>query len=279
MKQVGQRARIVLAKQATSPRGEDASEDSEEGPHIGASIVYIDQCALTRDCVARQLARFLPEFRVAALSSPVEVKNAARRARRVGCVIYHTHSLLVEEAPVVRGLCLLRWAVSSARIVLLSDVEAADNVIGAMRRGIAGYVPTSLSLKIAAEAIRLVLAGGTFVPASALTISSRPEPVRTKEMFNGANGSAPIRFTLRQNQVVRHLWEGEANKAIAHELGMSEGTVKVHIKNIMKKLHATNRTQVVLITQKMFGKDDPLQTERISNMQRSLLAPQTARAG
>jgi predicted transcriptional regulator len=79
--------------------------------------------------------------------------------------------------------------------------------------------------------------------------------------------------------VVRHLWEGEANKAIAHELGMSEGTVKVHIKNIMKKLHATNRTQVVLITQKMFGKSESLQAEKISNMQRSLLAPQTARAG
>ncbi len=43
--------------------------------------------------------------------------------------------------------------------------------------------------------------------------------------------------------VFRHLKQGKANKIIAHELGMSESTVKVHVRNIMRKMGATNRTQ------------------------------------
>jgi DNA-binding NarL/FixJ family response regulator len=52
-------------------------------------------------------------------------------------------------------------------------------------------------------------------------------------------------FTSRQMTVLFHLQRGNANKIIAHELGMSESTVKVHVRNIMRKMNATNRTQAV----------------------------------
>jgi hypothetical protein len=52
------------------------------------------------------------------------------------------------------------------------------------------------------------------------------------------------------------LWNGSANKLIAYELRMSESTVKVHIRNIMKKLNATNRTQVVVQTRQLSLRDD-----------------------
>jgi len=52
----------------------------------------------------------------------------------------------------------------------------------------------------------------------------------------------------RQLDVLTRLWQGKSNKAIAFELGMSESTVKAHIKGIMQKLGAANRTQVVLMT-------------------------------
>src|SRR4030042_1914296 len=63
-----------------------------------------------------------------------------------------------------------------------------------------------------------------------------------------ANGKdpAPI-FTARQTSVVRALCMGKPNKTIAHELNMRESTVKVHVRNIMKKLSARNRTEVALI--------------------------------
>jgi len=161
---------------------------------------------------------------------------------------------MIEDASVVRDLCLLQKALSEARIVVLSELELPDNVIGALRHGVAGYLPTSLSPELTAEAIRLVLAGGVFIPASALRFVLTSERPRTEGLISGADGAvASLRFTLRQNQVLRHLWRGAQNKVIARELGMSERTVKVHLKHLMKKLHVHNRTQVALITQHMFG--------------------------
>jgi DNA-binding NarL/FixJ family response regulator len=63
-------------------------------------------------------------------------------------------------------------------------------------------------------------------------------------------------FTDRQFAVIEKLREGKANKIIAHELNMRESTVKVHIRNIMRKLRATNRTQVAYLYQTMLDDGD-----------------------
>jgi DNA-binding NarL/FixJ family response regulator len=66
-------------------------------------------------------------------------------------------------------------------------------------------------------------------------------------MHNKNDGSAHA-FTPRQMEVLKCLWQGKRNKAIADELHMRESTVKVHVGRIMLKLHAHNRTQVVSLT-------------------------------
>ena len=55
-----------------------------------------------------------------------------------------------------------------------------------------------------------------------------------------------LSLTTRQIAVLSHLQQGKANKIIAHELRMSESTVKVHVRNIMRKMGATNRTQAAV---------------------------------
>ena len=62
-------------------------------------------------------------------------------------------------------------------------------------------------------------------------------------------------FTLRQAEVVQALRRGKANKIIAYELNLRESTVKVHIRNIMKKLKATNRTEVAYKINDLFPPD------------------------
>jgi DNA-binding NarL/FixJ family response regulator len=69
-------------------------------------------------------------------------------------------------------------------------------------------------------------------------LSGRPERVAAVPVA-GRNG----RLTSRQMMVLSHLQQGKANKIIAHELNMSESTVKVHVRNIMRKMGATNRTE------------------------------------
>jgi DNA-binding NarL/FixJ family response regulator len=59
-----------------------------------------------------------------------------------------------------------------------------------------------------------------------------------------------VHLTPRQLAVLRELGLGKQNKMIAYDLHMSEGTVKVHVKHIMRKLHVNNRTEAVLILQR-----------------------------
>ena len=55
-----------------------------------------------------------------------------------------------------------------------------------------------------------------------------------------------INFTIRENQIVALIAEGKSNKVIARELGISDGTVKVHVKNILRKLNLSSRLEVAV---------------------------------
>ena len=116
----------------------------------------------------------------------------------------------------------------------------------AIQLGARGYLPAGLPFSQAVAAIRLVGDGGTYIPVCVLAASSE---VRRTSPTRPVDGSGkPIEFSPRQLQVLERLKQGKQNKIIAYELGMCESTVKVHIRHIMKKLNARNRTQVVLLT-------------------------------
>jgi DNA-binding NarL/FixJ family response regulator len=126
--------------------------------------------------------------------------------------------------------------------------EDADHDRIALESGAKGYIPTSLSLDMAVGAMQFVEAGGTFVPASTLTARTR-----TGGEIQGQKGPLAGLFTERQAAVLECLRKGKANKQIAYELSMREGTVKVHVRNIMKKLKARNRTEVAVLTNPLLG--------------------------
>ena len=72
----------------------------------------------------------------------------------------------------------------------------------------------------------------------------------TEIALSGRDGLA-LELSVRQRQVLQLLWQGETNKAIAQRLDLGESTVNVHVRNLMKMLGAQNRTQVVLLTDKL----------------------------
>jgi DNA-binding NarL/FixJ family response regulator len=98
-------------------------------------------------------------------------------------------------------------------------------------------------------AIRFINQGGTYIPVCVLAASS--ELQRTSPAQPMDERGQPIEFSPRQSQVLEGLRQGKQNKIIAYELGMCESTVKVHLRHIMRKLNARNRTQVVLLTNRM----------------------------
>jgi DNA-binding NarL/FixJ family response regulator len=235
-----------------------------ETPAARKTIAYIDPLELTRQCIAKELAERLPDFRIAPFGSVSEAGGRGKGKEQLCCVIYNSHSLPIEDAQLPHDLALIREMVDC--IILLSDIDETHNIVGAMRYGLAGYVPASLSLEVALEAIRLVLVGGIFIPASVLSSVGSPERHRSRAVFKSSHHH--ISFTPRQLEVLRQLWEGKQNKSIARDLGMSEGTVKVHIKQIMKKVSAHNRVQAVLITRQMFNQVEPSRPEPTSAAER-----------
>jgi DNA-binding NarL/FixJ family response regulator len=145
-----------------------------------------------------------------------------------------------------------------------------DNCLAveAINAGSRGVLPSSEPLRVVIAAVRLVMAGGTYFPVCIRTepvASERGEIERSfltcvepKEEV-GAISVAPqpaarrtgpdIKFTGREVQVLAALQRGRSNKWIASQLNLSENTVKVYIKHIMRKLNATNRTQAAIYSQ------------------------------
>ena len=117
-----------------------------------------------------------------------------------------------------------------------NDSEMAKAAIG---HGAKGYIPVTLGFEIAIEAVRFVLAGGTYVPLNYLLVSWRGDLSSNAPPASGV-------VTPRELAVIRAIRNGKSNKVIAYELGMCESTVKVHVRRIMKKLNAKNRTDAVM---------------------------------
>jgi len=143
-------------------------------------------------------------------------------------------------------LSLLARTKADVPVVLLSEAGDIDHVLLALDCGVRGYIQSSVTLDVVAEALRLVVAGGTFVAATG-TRARRP-PLSAPVL---AETGASL-FTGRERSVLTALQQGKANKCIAYDLNMSESTVKAHVRNIMRKLKARSRTEVAFMTRKMF---------------------------
>ena len=131
-------------------------------------------------------------------------------------------------------------------MIVLSDGDDLEQIFSVLDNGARGYIPTDLALDVAVEAVRLVCAGGVFIPASSL-VSARQSGETSRPAPHNSNGI----FTARQAAVVDAVRRGKANKVIAFELKMRESTVKVHVRNIMKKLNAKNRTEVAFMANEL----------------------------
>ncbi len=130
-------------------------------------------------------------------------------------------------------------------IVVISASEVLGDIRGALDHGATGYIPKSSSVKVMMGALNLVFSGGIYVPPGALAPSVDVTPRRRSPM-DLTDRSGGYGLTQRQREVLECLRLGKSNKQIAYELGLSEGTVKIHVTAIFKSLGVKNRTQAVI---------------------------------
>lgn len=222
------------------------------GPHNNISIMLIDVRPLTRHCIASLLRGAERGLRVYELAGPNDAVLAAPELPGVDLILLNLGSNRVTEDPSISALDLIRTMIPDVPIIVLSHHADATHALNAIRLGARGHIPITSSLALMLAALRLVLAGGIYVaPLEANPTradDAGPRHLTLPTIPTGATAGAPSRrmrneLTNREGEVLRLLRQGKANKVIAYELNMSENTVKVHVRRLMRKLNVMNRTE------------------------------------
>lgn len=217
------------------------------GEPVRPVALLIDGRPLIRDCMARCIRRAY-DVDLITLAT-VQEGLAAMRERSVVIAV-----LIVDgRTDTDSNLALIAQLVSESGgtpTMVVADGDDLGCIVRVMKAGVRGYISTSMTLDVAIEAIRLVRAGGQFLPANSVLNGDA-----TSHQGTGCEHADELHriFTTRQAAVVDALRKGLANKLIAYELNMQESTVKVHVRNIMKKLKARNRTEVAYLANRLFG--------------------------
>jgi two-component system nitrate/nitrite response regulator NarL len=142
-----------------------------------------------------------------------------------------------------------------ARVVALGDNLDPWAVRELCAAGLDGLCPTAMSAAAMCKALELVMLGERFLPISvSLALLNQPSGMPAPAIGSANDPVGPGgKFSDREAQILQRLTTGASNKLIARELGLAEATVKVHIKAILRKAKAANRTQAAMWATQHFG--------------------------
>jgi DNA-binding NarL/FixJ family response regulator len=208
-------------------------------------VLIVDDHALIRDALSRVLAGLASDMTVLEATDPRLALETIERQPDLDLV------LLDLTLPGMHGLSVLqtlRQRHPAISVVVISATSDRDSVKRALDHGALGFIPKSSSNDVLRSALRLVLAGGIYVPPEILGRSGVDEPVSPPI---GQRTPAEVGLTERQAQILALVMKGKSNKLICRELDLAESTVKNQITAIMKALNVTSRTQAVLAVEKL----------------------------
>jgi DNA-binding NarL/FixJ family response regulator len=202
-------------------------------------IAWIDVSSLTRECMTHAVGSAQRLFVIVPFESVYDCIKATDR--KIDLIVYHAHET---DSVNISDIAALREAFASTQLVVLSDASTLDAAVvkDVLIRGASGFILTSQTgLQMMLSALSLVASGGTFVPKEFLFFEGSAEQPAAKRELRKAG-----QLTTRELEVLSLVKQGKPNKLIAYELHLSESTVKVHIRNTMRKMGSTNRTHVAM---------------------------------
>jgi DNA-binding NarL/FixJ family response regulator len=206
--------------------------DKVEATIVDSFIAVIEGRTFLRECMFRSMQ---PAFSLPLLTYST-VSELESQLGHASAELVILSLIEVSNEASVRPLKALAELVHGIPIIVLASANHAELARTAVRHGAKGYIPLSMGFEIAIEAARFVLAGGDLCVDGLLTRRSV-----WPELFGCSQPLGLV--TARELPVIRAIQQGKSNKIIAYELNMCESTVKVHVRNVMKKLKAKNRTE------------------------------------
>ncbi len=202
-------------------------------------IAWVDVACLTRECMTHAVGT---EQRLFVLMPFASVYDLIRHCgRKPDLIVYHSHEA---DCVNLEDIAALRDGFADTQLVVLSDALTLEPgvVKNVLLQGASGFILTSRTgLHMMVSALGLVASGGTFVPKEFLF--NEPQRASLAEHRPDSKSGG---LTDRELEVLALVKEGKPNKLIAHALNMSPSTAKVHVRNLMRKMGASNRTQAAM---------------------------------
>jgi DNA-binding NarL/FixJ family response regulator len=203
-------------------------------------VAIVDRSRLRRECLKLAIAHHSPQWQIAEFASAEELLRLSGQGFDLVVI-----GAATAEHVDLRQIEAVRDIVPDTPVVVIAENGNPQRARQILSTGARGFLPASLSLKVLMGAFDLVLAGGVYVPSSLIETAS----ARSGALESGSERQAEpwSELTRRQRDVLALISQGKSNKLIADALSMSESTVKAHVKQIIKRLHVSNRTQAALL--------------------------------
>jgi two-component system, NarL family, nitrate/nitrite response regulator NarL len=239
-------------------------------------ILVVDDELLVRECLIEAMKSTFSQTMILGAGSIAELAHPF--GMEVALVIFKVKSQPVPRERMAHDIRTIAEHFPQAPVVVIASCDDPADIEIAGASGAQGVIPITASLKIAVAAVQLVLAGGDYFPRQIHESSQPREGMMRSPYFSEFNGALSLSqkrlqqsrdlsgddaidvpgeiglmstLTAREAEVLAALQKGYPNKWIAHHLNLSENTVKAHIRKIMRKLHATNRTEAVILSQQL----------------------------
>ncbi len=131
-----------------------------------------------------------------------------------------------------------------ARVLVLSGELSVDELGACLRVGAGGYLLSNISKEVLSHSLRLIVLGETVFPSQLATAWASGQ---LRQTTNSVEVDKALEvLTQRETEILGCLTEGSPNKMIARQLGITEATVKIHVKSLIRKIGVQNRTQAAL---------------------------------
>jgi DNA-binding NarL/FixJ family response regulator len=220
--------------QASKPkRGESKKESRKRANKMGEKaqirVLSVDDHPLLREGIAA-IINSQPDMELVAAAANAQDAIQLFRKHRPDVTLM---DLRLPDMSGIDTVIAIRKEFPQARIIMLTTFEGDVEIQQALEAGARGYMLKSMPPKELVEVVRQVHAGKKRIPTQVAT-----------QLAEHMSDEA---LTPREVEVLRHIAEGNRNRDIGEKLFITEETVKVHIKHIMDKLGASDRTQAVAI--------------------------------
>jgi DNA-binding NarL/FixJ family response regulator len=211
-------------------------------------LLVVDDHPLMREAVQGAVTRLEPGATVLAVADSERGFATAAAEPDLDLVLLDLNTPGLAGIPALKAW---RRRYPEVPVVVLSSADDRPTVLAAIAAGAAGFIPKSSPNEILLGALRLVLAGGKYLPPEALAPAAAAGARPTRAATERALSLETLGLTDRQTQVLKLVAAGKSNKVICRELDLAERTVKAHVSAVFRALGVSTRTQAAIAAAKL----------------------------